>query len=43
MSEPPRGQHPSPVSTTTGGQHPPITPGIVSQPGQLSDGRPEMA
>ena len=29
VSEPPRGQHPSPASTSTGGQHSPPTPGTV--------------
>ena len=43
MSEPPRGQHPSPVSTSARGQHPPLTPGTVSQPGQLIDSRPAVA
>ena len=32
MFEPPRGQYPSPTSTSTGGQHPPPTPGNVSRP-----------
>ena len=40
MFESPRGQHPSPASTSTVGQHPPPTLGNVSQPGQPSDSRP---
>ena len=43
MSEPLRGLHPSPALTSAGGQHPPLTPGTVSQPGQLSNNRPAMA
>ena len=43
MSEPPRGQHPSPASTSAGGQHPTLTLGTVSQPGHLSDSRPVVA
>ena len=43
MSEPPRGLHLSPASTSARGQHPTLTQGTVSEPGQLSDGRSAMA